>query len=71
MSWEYNKKRIWYKFSNEVQKIIEEKYNDQYGYVEFIDDINFPGDILTIIFDFDNNNHELQIVDEELKVRKI
>ena len=71
MSWQYNKNKTWYNFSNEVQKNIEEKYNDQYGYIDFIDDINFPGDNITIIFDLDNNNHKLQVVDEELKVRKI
>lgn len=72
MSWEYNKGRTWYKFSDKVQKIIDEKYKNEYGYVDFIDDINFSGDNLTIIFDYVNNNHELQTVyNEELKVRRI
>lgn len=71
MSWEYNRGKTWYKFSNEVQKIIEERYKNGYGYVDFIDDVNFSGDSLTIIFNFDNYNHELQTIYEELKVRRI
>lgn len=72
MSWQYNKNKKWYNFSNEVQKNIDEKYNNKYGYIDFIDDINFPEDTITIIFDLDNNNnHKLQVIDEEMKVRKI
>lgn len=68
MSWEYKKKDKWYKFDNNVQVIIENKYKEGYGYVDFIDDKNFPNDNLTIIFSENNENHEMQnVYNEDIK----
>ena len=73
MSWQYKKKERWYNFIQELQIIIEDKYKNNYGYVDFIDDENFPNDNLTIIFSSNNEKHELQnVFDEDIKfVRRL
>lgn len=72
MSWEYKKDNKWYKFSKEIQKLIEKQYNDNYGYVEFIDDTNFPDDNLTIVFYKDKDHELLNVYNEDIKsVRRI
>lgn len=72
MSWEYKKDNKWYKFSKEIQKLIEKQYNDNYGYVEFIDDTKFPDDNLTIVFYKDKDHELLNVYNEDIKsVRRI
>lgn len=68
MSWEYKKNNKWYKFSKEVQKLIEKQYKDDYGYVEFVDDAKFPADNLTIVFYKDKYHELLNVYNEDIKI---
>lgn len=49
MSWEYKKENTRYKFGDKNQEIIEDGYKNGYGYVDFVDSIDFTKDNITII----------------------